>query len=626
MSPNSKGPKDTSSKLKSQGAGRGNTKSRLPVIDPMLVAPPLTKGAQSEPAAKKTAKSQKPSKANQGFEAILSGADPGKSGPQTEQVTPSWSPKGAAQADDAQILTNPIAAMNVQKAMIGAIDRMFDLFQNLACQSNSKHFGTELELNWIRPSLSRESMQPWHESKASNLNSVFTGRISTRKWSMVVKGMPEAICVFILPAEKLISFGINAPSFKPYCRIQAEAKGPNVQWLMEEERLLDEGLMTVASDLFCALLRFARGEALPNEVFSTRPLGSLTHPKGPIRPTTTSDDKARSLQEDFFADMRAQIERELSCPDTQLSKQKQTVSGNEKQYSNVEAAKNAFLPSKYSDTVPFVIEELQAEKLDAKQGASCEAKAFDWASTRANPFSQLGKPRGFTTGNTSDPNHVAAKKKDQDESFGWKPVSQKASHSKPIVPPLPQVQPGSANAFDANPTPNTLHAMPEREQLSTSEPPKELSEIGKKAMAEYAALLNQTSFAQAVPSAVVSPYAVSQKAPHVVPANIELLSCQTPISEKEPDAYRVGDRSKSGVEAASVKTNPEIAHDLQELTFQEILKKLEAAIDRELVLLAKKGSESFAKRDLVGVDKALKASARLSQFRQSAASFLEEYS
>ena len=83
---------------------------------------------------------------------------------------------------------------------------MFDAFQNYGYDFNQEASGTELELNWIRPVFTKEP----------NGGNVFAGRLSTRLWTMVIKGTPQDVQAYILPADKMIGFSLSSTAFKPY--------------------------------------------------------------------------------------------------------------------------------------------------------------------------------------------------------------------------------------------------------------------------------------------------------------------------------------------------------------------------------------------------------------------------
>ena len=112
--------------------------------------------------------------------------------------------------------------------MISLVDKMFDSFQNLAFEFNAMAQASELELTWIRPTISRENISSWHQ--AAQVVSVFTGRISTRKWTMVVRGTYDSVLAYTVPADKLLAFTNQPSNFHPVIELFPTADGLTVRW------------------------------------------------------------------------------------------------------------------------------------------------------------------------------------------------------------------------------------------------------------------------------------------------------------------------------------------------------------------------------------------------------------
>lgn len=165
--------------------------------------------------------------------------------------------------------------LSKQEAMINIIDRMFDQFQNAGYDFNRTAVGGDLELAWIRPFLGKEPDVNNHTVEDNHIN-VFSGRISTRHWTMVVRGKESMIDVFILPAEKLIGFALNHEGFKPYLQIEPWNGTAGVAWRIGQYQLNSEIFPLLYTRLFEALIRFAKGEARENEQFDLSQIGINT--------------------------------------------------------------------------------------------------------------------------------------------------------------------------------------------------------------------------------------------------------------------------------------------------------------------------------------------------------------
>jgi hypothetical protein len=190
----------------------------------------------------------------------------------------------------------------IKENMIGLIDQMFDVFQNCAYEMNKFATGTELELNWIRPFLSKEGI-PTQHSTDNNLMVIFSGRMSTRRWTMVIKGTLEYIQFFILPADKLIGFALSTSNFRPFFMMEPACEGLNVSWHINRSPLRREMFPVIQRELFNGLIRHATGEIKENECFDLELLGLAPAPAD----TVVDQERQRYYQEAFIEDINASM-------------------------------------------------------------------------------------------------------------------------------------------------------------------------------------------------------------------------------------------------------------------------------------------------------------------------------
>lgn len=165
----------------------------------------------------------------------------------------------------------------IEESMIKVVDKMFDNFQNTAYGFNQVTQGSDLELVWIRPSIVNESQGNWVDGN-EGLN-VFSGRISTRYWTLVIRGSINSIVSYILPADKLLSFGSSAFDFDPYAEIVPESDGMSVNWFIKGKEITQDLFPNVFRALLDGLIRYANEEAEPNESFRLEDIGFAPEPK-----------------------------------------------------------------------------------------------------------------------------------------------------------------------------------------------------------------------------------------------------------------------------------------------------------------------------------------------------------
>jgi hypothetical protein len=170
----------------------------------------------------------------------------------------------------------------IKESMIRVVDRMFDNFQNTAYEFNQVTGGSDLELSWIRPTLMVEDLSSWHESNKGTLE-VFAGRISTRYWTLAVRGTVAGIGTYILPSDKLLGFSTSPSSFPCYLSIIPETDGIAVEWQIAKKAIEQDLFPGVYRALLDGLIRFASEEALPGEAFRLEDIGFL--PEAPEAPS-----------------------------------------------------------------------------------------------------------------------------------------------------------------------------------------------------------------------------------------------------------------------------------------------------------------------------------------------------
>ncbi|MBX9670232.1 MAG: hypothetical protein K2X93_21710 [Candidatus Obscuribacterales bacterium] len=160
----------------------------------------------------------------------------------------------------------------IKDAMIKIVDRMFDNFQNTAYEFNQVTSGSDLELTWMRPRLQQEETNIWHEN-TRHMSEVFSGRISTRYWTLAVRGTVGGIGAYILPSDKLLSFSSAPSNFGCYLSIIPVSDGMSVDWLIHKRAIDPELFPSVYRALLDGLIRFASDEALAGETFRLEDIG-----------------------------------------------------------------------------------------------------------------------------------------------------------------------------------------------------------------------------------------------------------------------------------------------------------------------------------------------------------------
>ncbi|MDZ4832181.1 MAG: hypothetical protein SGJ27_00115 [Candidatus Melainabacteria bacterium] len=171
----------------------------------------------------------------------------------------------------------------IKEAMIRIVDRMFDNFQNTAYEFNQVTAGTDLELTWIRPLIVQEEVSNWHDSSRVQIE-IFSGRISTRYWTLAVRGTATGVDTYILPSDKLLGFSTNPNDYPSYLSLVSQSDGLSVDWIVANtNKPLDSDMLpSVYRALLDGLIRFASEEAQPGETFRLEDIGMVPEAPAPV--------------------------------------------------------------------------------------------------------------------------------------------------------------------------------------------------------------------------------------------------------------------------------------------------------------------------------------------------------
>jgi len=160
---------------------------------------------------------------------------------------------------------------STNNAQVDWIEKIFDEFVRCARDFNSSHTVQNLSVNVHRPEYSHEkSMYETYlpETKAT----LFKGHISTYSWGMLVQGHADTIEIYVVPADRLLSFTINdihGRGFKPFMVINSVYVNNQLEWHIEDEIISFVKLPMLAKELFCDLIRVASGQMQEAEIFAS---------------------------------------------------------------------------------------------------------------------------------------------------------------------------------------------------------------------------------------------------------------------------------------------------------------------------------------------------------------------
>jgi hypothetical protein len=177
------------------------------------------------------------------------------------------------------------------------VDGIFDLLQMAAYEINKATHGSELELTWFRPEPEKDKEpQPVWTSELVKPAPV-VGRLSTRFWSLVLKGNATEIQAFILPVEKLLGFSTSSVGYTPYVTARSEMGANGVVWKIENVYIRREHIPNLARHLMETVMKCARRQPFEPNSFSLGGIGITAHDPPEV-------DHRQLERETFYEDMK----------------------------------------------------------------------------------------------------------------------------------------------------------------------------------------------------------------------------------------------------------------------------------------------------------------------------------
>ncbi|HEY9716721.1 MAG TPA: hypothetical protein V6C69_04600 [Trichormus sp.] len=487
----------------------------------------------------------------------------------------------------------------IDDAMISFVDRMFDSFQNCAYEINRHAAGSELELNWIRPFKQKETVLSGWRNKQQDMIEVLSGRLSTRQWTLVVRGTPnDGISIHILPVDKLISFGTNQSDFKVYLTLSPLVEGLGVKWTVDDgQEITVEKYSDIFRELFESLIRHARGRALVDERFNLKAIG--------MEPRTQEvnvnlDDVQRQYQEAFFEDMRKRAE--TSRPELLSSPlQKRGLDGrpdplnrppqpNPASQSNANGAaynsgQNQAIPDQRMQQPPYVPPPVPPGYMPSPN--SWHGQQMPQAPQMVPPGQPMYPPQ-------MNPSY---------------PPQQAQQGGYPPAPPMPPQNPQQQGM-------QPQQGMPPQGMQQQGMPPQGMQPQGMQSQGMQPQ--------QGVPPQGMQPQHMQPQG--MPPQGMQPQGMQSQGMQPQQGVPPQGmQQFPYGQQPQPPGQQPQQAVPNQNVSFPVALSMLLPTLDRELEVVAKAGMDAFSQRDLVRADAALKFSGRLSEFRALALEILDYY-
>jgi hypothetical protein len=231
------------------------------------------------------------------------------------------------------------------QAMFRLIEAVFDLLQMCAYEINQATKGSELELTWERPAPDKER---WQSLMHDNfVTPIISARISTRHFTLIVKGNPLHIEIYILPVEQLLGFNARTVVYPPYGKLTARPLGTGVGWYFEEILLEREHVTLIAKHLMETLMRCARHQEFDLNGFRNilLAMGSLD---------AQERETQKRYREQFFAKLRKSLAMLPSSVSETTQKESHSVENSQIVPSQTKTTQKDIEPSSSAGDQPAV--------------------------------------------------------------------------------------------------------------------------------------------------------------------------------------------------------------------------------------------------------------------------------
>jgi len=145
------------------------------------------------------------------------------------------------------------------------VTELFTMLRTYAFEFNHSVGWNELYITCSKPSFVTEVTRYniFREPVESVTN--FRARLSTRSWSLVIRGRRNKIDVMLLPVYKVIGLSKAETEFPPLLTLTGTLTKQQVNWYLNNQLLQEGQLETLAMELFAALINKSK-EAIQNNV------------------------------------------------------------------------------------------------------------------------------------------------------------------------------------------------------------------------------------------------------------------------------------------------------------------------------------------------------------------------
>lgn len=152
---------------------------------------------------------------------------------------------------------------SISQTQVKWVDRLFDLFQQYEAEYNRQISDPKLRIETDRASITPELISKMQGSDHFH----YTGRLSMRSWTLMIRGNLSHIEGYVIPSDHLIGFENNVNAYTRFFEFFPVWDG-ELKWSMDPNNSFGMGqLPTVAKQIFGHLIKVSKGDASEEDVF-----------------------------------------------------------------------------------------------------------------------------------------------------------------------------------------------------------------------------------------------------------------------------------------------------------------------------------------------------------------------
>lgn len=148
--------------------------------------------------------------------------------------------------------------INLQKSTEEIVQKAFLLLRTYAFEFNNAVGLSELHVTCTKPDMVTEVTR--YSQRREPIESVtnYRARISTRFFSLVVRGNEGTVEFYLIPVQKVIGMSKAELAYRPVARLMGSLNEEQPLWMIGDQELTSDKLEVLLSDLFKELVEYSR--------------------------------------------------------------------------------------------------------------------------------------------------------------------------------------------------------------------------------------------------------------------------------------------------------------------------------------------------------------------------------